>query len=164
RAPLWLEVLEGSISLEGETVLPGESPLPVTRTQWAQAAASTRVRVLATDALLRDGAASSAVERWHRHVLRRLGAERPAAAAAAGIEVRPPQAGQGLSYGVGGIAAVSAIAEGSRFRVRRVMLRGDWWRRDNGPLLGFLRQSGDRHRGQFGDRYPDPNSPPEEAA
>jgi NHLM bacteriocin system ABC transporter ATP-binding protein len=29
------------------------------------------------------------------------------------------------------------IARVSRFQVRRVRLRGDWWRRDNGPLLGF---------------------------
>jgi NHLM bacteriocin system ABC transporter ATP-binding protein len=29
------------------------------------------------------------------------------------------------------------IARVSRCRVRRVRLRGDWWRRDNGPLLGF---------------------------
>jgi NHLM bacteriocin system ABC transporter ATP-binding protein len=29
------------------------------------------------------------------------------------------------------------IARVSRFRVRQVKLRGDWWRRDNGPLLGF---------------------------
>jgi NHLM bacteriocin system ABC transporter ATP-binding protein len=29
------------------------------------------------------------------------------------------------------------IARVSRFRVRQVKLRGDWWHRDNGPLLGF---------------------------
>jgi NHLM bacteriocin system ABC transporter ATP-binding protein len=29
------------------------------------------------------------------------------------------------------------IARVSRFRARQVRLRGDWWRRDNGPLLGF---------------------------
>ncbi len=32
---------------------------------------------------------------------------------------------------------VSAIARASRVRVRRVMLSGDWWRQDNGPLLAF---------------------------
>ena len=32
---------------------------------------------------------------------------------------------------------VSAIARASRLRVRRVLLSGDWWRRDNGPLLAF---------------------------
>jgi hypothetical protein len=32
---------------------------------------------------------------------------------------------------------IREIARISRFRVRKVKLRGDWWRRDNGPLLGF---------------------------
>jgi NHLM bacteriocin system ABC transporter ATP-binding protein len=30
------------------------------------------------------------------------------------------------------------ICEASRIRSRRVILRGDWWRRDNGPLVAFL--------------------------
>ncbi len=29
------------------------------------------------------------------------------------------------------------ICAASRIRSRRVLLRGDWWRRDNGPLVGF---------------------------
>jgi ATP-binding cassette subfamily C protein len=32
------------------------------------------------------------------------------------------------------------IADASRIRVRRVALRGDWWRADNGPLLGYLEE------------------------
>jgi NHLM bacteriocin system ABC transporter ATP-binding protein len=32
---------------------------------------------------------------------------------------------------------VSAIARASRIRVRRVLLGGEWWRKDNGPLLAF---------------------------
>ena len=32
---------------------------------------------------------------------------------------------------------VEAIARASRLRVRRVRLDGDWWRRDNGPLVAF---------------------------
>ncbi len=32
---------------------------------------------------------------------------------------------------------VSAIARASRVRIRRVVLAGDWWRQDNGPLLAF---------------------------
>jgi NHLM bacteriocin system ABC transporter ATP-binding protein len=32
---------------------------------------------------------------------------------------------------------VSAIARASRVRVRRVLLAGDWWCKDNGPLLAF---------------------------
>ncbi len=32
------------------------------------------------------------------------------------------------------------IARASRFRVRRVALREDWWRRDNGPLLAYQQE------------------------
>ncbi len=32
------------------------------------------------------------------------------------------------------------ILRSSRLRSRRVSLRGDWWRQDNGPLLGFLQE------------------------
>jgi NHLM bacteriocin system ABC transporter ATP-binding protein len=32
---------------------------------------------------------------------------------------------------------VAAIAAASGFRTRRVLLTGDWWRRDNGPLLAY---------------------------
>lgn len=35
------------------------------------------------------------------------------------------------------------IARVSRFRARKVRLRGDWWRRDNGPLLGFTAEGQD---------------------
>ena len=34
-------------------------------------------------------------------------------------------------------APVAAIARASGVRSRRVLLSGDWWRRDNGPLLAF---------------------------
>jgi NHLM bacteriocin system ABC transporter ATP-binding protein len=37
---------------------------------------------------------------------------------------------------------VEAIARASRCRVRRVRLAGDWWRQDNGPLLGFRADAG----------------------
>jgi hypothetical protein len=33
--------------------------------------------------------------------------------------------------------SVAAIARASRVRLRRVLLQGDWWRQDNGPLLAF---------------------------
>jgi NHLM bacteriocin system ABC transporter ATP-binding protein len=36
------------------------------------------------------------------------------------------------------IDRLNAIARSSRLRVRRIALRDDWWRRDNGPLLAFL--------------------------
>ncbi|OHB67469.1 MAG: NHLP bacteriocin export ABC transporter permease/ATPase subunit [Planctomycetes bacterium RBG_13_63_9] len=32
---------------------------------------------------------------------------------------------------------ISAIARASQLRTRRVLLSGDWWRQDNGPLLAF---------------------------
>ncbi len=32
------------------------------------------------------------------------------------------------------------IAQASRVRTRRVALKGEWWRQDNGPLLGFLKE------------------------
>jgi NHLM bacteriocin system ABC transporter ATP-binding protein len=34
-------------------------------------------------------------------------------------------------------SAVAAIARASRVRLRRVLLQGDWWRQDSGPLLAF---------------------------
>ena len=33
---------------------------------------------------------------------------------------------------------LAQICEASRVRSRRVILRDDWWRRDNGPLVAFL--------------------------
>ncbi len=49
--------------------------------------------------------------------------------------VRPPPA----DASPGG-DRVEAIARASRVRSRRVMLRGTWWREDNGPLLAFRAQ------------------------
>jgi ATP-binding cassette subfamily C protein len=37
---------------------------------------------------------------------------------------------------------LNAIARASRFRVRRIALRDDWWLRDNGALLAFLEEGG----------------------
>ncbi|NBD25154.1 NHLP bacteriocin export ABC transporter permease/ATPase subunit [Paenibacillus glycinis] len=37
---------------------------------------------------------------------------------------------------------VSEIAKASGFRSRQVMLKDDWWRTDNGPLLAFLEEGG----------------------
>lgn len=34
--------------------------------------------------------------------------------------------------------ALANLARYSRIRIRQVALRGDWWRNDSGPLLGFL--------------------------
>lgn len=38
-------------------------------------------------------------------------------------------------------SALQNIARFSRFRIRQVALRGDWWRRNSGPLLGFLEET-----------------------
>jgi len=38
---------------------------------------------------------------------------------------------------------LEAIARASRLRMRQVLLRGDWWERDCGPLLGFTQEEGD---------------------
>lgn len=57
---------------------------------------------------------------------------------ACGIQVKPIRAGQlRLSRD-----PVSEIAKASGFRSRQVMLRDDWWRRDNGPLLAFIEEGG----------------------
>jgi NHLM bacteriocin system ABC transporter ATP-binding protein len=57
-----------------------------------------------------------------------------------GIDFQPPP-----SAGVRqrGGDPVRAIARASRVRTRRVVLAGNWWRQDNGPLLAF-RGQGDR--------------------
>lgn len=49
---------------------------------------------------------------------------------ASGIVFEPPPADKTRR----GLAAICAA---SRVRFRKVILREDWWRRDNGPLLGF---------------------------
>jgi NHLM bacteriocin system ABC transporter ATP-binding protein len=53
-------------------------------------------------------------------------------AAVHGIEVRPP-----LARDVARRDPLDRIASASGFRRRRVLLRDDWWRRDNGPLLAY---------------------------
>lgn len=37
---------------------------------------------------------------------------------------------------------LAAIARASSLRLRKVALRGDWWRRDHGPLLAWLKEDG----------------------
>jgi NHLM bacteriocin system ABC transporter ATP-binding protein len=53
---------------------------------------------------------------------------------AQGFAVRPPLE---LSGGVKQGDRLVAICAASRVRYRRVILRDDWWQRDNGPLLAF---------------------------
>lgn len=54
---------------------------------------------------------------------------------AAGIEVKPLP---GVLRSVKHRDPVAAIAKASGIRVRKVLLRGQWWKEDNGPLLGFV--------------------------
>lgn len=50
-----------------------------------------------------------------------------------GLDLRLPRAAApGDSQGI------RRICEASRVRFRRVLLRDDWWRRDNGPLVAFV--------------------------
>jgi NHLM bacteriocin system ABC transporter ATP-binding protein len=53
---------------------------------------------------------------------------------AQGIDIQPAQAAGGQRKRGD---AVGAIARTSRVRARRVVLAGEWWREDNGPLLAF---------------------------
>jgi len=55
-------------------------------------------------------------------------------AGAVGIAVKPPLKNQ---CAMTPEFRVREIARVSRFHLRQVELRGEWWRRDNGPLLGF---------------------------
>jgi len=51
-----------------------------------------------------------------------------------GVAVRAPQlVGQSRKHS----DPIIAIARASRVRVRRVALKGDWWRQDNGPLVAY---------------------------
>ena len=63
---------------------------------------------------------------------RRVGAE-------VGLEIEPP-----LDTGDGSRVTmrdpVEAIARSSKVRTRKVLLRGEWWKRDNGPLLAFVEE------------------------
>ena len=38
------------------------------------------------------------------------------------------------------IDPLDVIVHSSRIRKRQVILKGDWWNRDNGPLLGFIEE------------------------
>ncbi|HYU34606.1 MAG TPA: NHLP bacteriocin export ABC transporter permease/ATPase subunit, partial [Thermoanaerobaculia bacterium] len=54
--------------------------------------------------------------------------------AALGVEIQsPPESSAGSRQG----DLLQRICAASRIRQRRVILRDDWWRRDNGPLVAF---------------------------
>ena len=49
-----------------------------------------------------------------------------------GVELRRPEYSGGMAGD-----PLDEISRASRVRMRRVALKGDWWRQDSGPLLGF---------------------------
>ncbi len=53
---------------------------------------------------------------------------------ALGATIRPPSASEDMSKVKN---PLEAIARSSRLRMRRVLLRGEWWQRDAGPLVGY---------------------------
>lgn len=61
-----------------------------------------------------------------------------------GITLRPaPAPSSGASATDGAGPEIRRICDASRVRQRRVLLRDDWWRRDNGALVAFLEEDGD---------------------
>ena len=55
---------------------------------------------------------------------------------AAGIKLRPPSKSAYSSRD-----PLRDIARSSNVRTRKVLLRGNWWKSDHGPLLGYLQES-----------------------
>ena len=55
---------------------------------------------------------------------------------AMGVEVLPPQASEDLQQLKEPLAA---IARASQLRLRQVLLRGQWWRQDSGPMIVYRR-------------------------
>ena len=86
---------------------------------------------------------------------------------AMGVTIEPPSTGEDLSKLK---EPLEAIARASQLRLRQVLLRGQWWRRDSGPILAYRE---DEHRpvallptnkGRTRYELLDPKSPDEEAA
>lgn len=60
---------------------------------------------------------------------------------AMGVAIEPPMQSENLQRLKD---PLEAIARASQLRLRRVLLRGNWWQRDGGPILAYTRE----------DRYP----------
>ncbi|OLT63032.1 NHLP bacteriocin export ABC transporter permease/ATPase subunit [Moorena bouillonii PNG] len=56
---------------------------------------------------------------------------------AMGIQINPPAQSEDLNRVR---EPIEAIARASRIRIRRVILRDYWWKKDNGPLLAYTRE------------------------
>ncbi len=59
---------------------------------------------------------------------------------ALGVTIQPPMRSENLKQVK---EPLEAIARASRLRLRQVLLRGNWWQKDGGPILGYTRM--DRH-------------------
>lgn len=55
-----------------------------------------------------------------------------------GLEIRPPLRSENLNRLKD---PLQAIARASRIRHREVLLRGEWWKTDCGPLVGYLKEN-----------------------
>jgi NHLM bacteriocin system ABC transporter ATP-binding protein len=58
------------------------------------------------------------------------------------LELGPARPDQRATTGARERDPVDALTKASRVRARRVMLRGDWWRSNAGPLLAFREEDG----------------------
>lgn len=59
---------------------------------------------------------------------------------ALGVTIQPPMKSENLKRVKD---PLEAVARASQLRLRRVLLRGNWWQRDGGPILAYTRE--DRH-------------------
>ena len=53
----------------------------------------------------------------------------------------------------GNKTGIQKLAKDNNTRVREVVLRGNWYKEDNGPLIGFYKPKGEIEIGQEGDVY-----------
>ncbi|MGJ3246912.1 MAG: NHLP bacteriocin export ABC transporter permease/ATPase subunit [Elainellaceae cyanobacterium] len=60
---------------------------------------------------------------------------------AMGVTIQPPMKSENLKHVK---EPLEAIARASRLRMRQILLRGNWWKKDGGPILAYTQQ----------DRYP----------
>ncbi|WNJ16376.1 NHLP bacteriocin export ABC transporter permease/ATPase subunit [Pontibacter sp. G13] len=56
-----------------------------------------------------------------------------------GVEMKIPK--EGLSEMTSQVQQLKAIAQGSNVRVRKVILRGEWWKEENGHLVAFTKET-----------------------
>ncbi len=52
-----------------------------------------------------------------------------------GVKISPPSTSENMAQLK---EPLEAIARASQLRLRQVLLRGDWWKKDSGPMVGYL--------------------------